>query len=89
MANTRITEQTKLNIIIGICTIIILPLIGIIYNDLNDKINNNHTKIEQKVDNETLKMLLDQQNIVIKNNKEEFDRVYREIRDIKLRVDNL
>ena len=66
-----------------ICTVIILPLIGIVYNNLNTKVCSNTSKIEQKVDNDTLKMLLDQQNIIIRNNKEEFDRVYKEIRSIK------
>ena len=73
--------------ILTICSVILLPLIGVIYNNLNIKVNENSNKIEEKVDNKTLKMLLDQQNIVIKNNKEEFDRVYTELRDIKLKMD--
>jgi hypothetical protein len=73
--------------ILTICSVILLPLIGVIYNNLNIKVNENSNKIEEKVDNKTLKMLLDQQNIIIKNNKEEFDRVYTELRDIKLKMD--
>ncbi len=77
-----------LQIITAIYTVIIIPLVVLIYNDLKDDISVNCTKIEsvddKKVNNTTLKMMLDQQNIIIKNNKEEFNRVYRQIRDIRM-----
>jgi hypothetical protein len=64
---------------------IILTLIGVVYNGIADDIKDNKKAIERKVDNSTLKMLIQQQNIVIKNQQEQNIRIYQELIKIRQR----
>jgi hypothetical protein len=76
-----------LQYITAIITVLVLPLIGIIYHDIQTDIDKHDARLEklddEKVSNTTLVMMLEQQNVIIRNNKKEFDRVYSEIRDIR------
>ena len=77
-------------IIVGI----VLALIGIVYNGICDDIKKIEKKQEQKVDNETLKQFITQQNVIIQknqelmqiqieNSKKDLERLYQEVKDIK------
>lgn len=70
---------------------IIMALTGLVYSQMDKKVEKNSVKIEQvrkeKVDNETLQQMIQMQQhifeVQLKNNKEELDRVYEEIKEIK------
>lgn len=78
-------------LIIPIFIALIISMAGFVWTQTDKKIEGNANQIEKlddkKVDNETLKLLIQQlketSTIQLKHQKEELNRIYQEIKDIK------
>ncbi len=77
-----------------ILTVIIVPLVALVYNGVCEDIKENKVELEKKVDNKTLQIMIksmqDVQMVRIEQQKEEqkktdkrFDQIYKEIKELK------